>query len=199
MILNTRKVSLALVFSVLIATVSGCGSSVTQSSPSTSAEVSATPVASSTPDLFQVSLADLRAAVGKFHDEDVAGELTWCGKKGATPKTENCVFTDGGVSESILAYPVVTFTQGYTRAKYDFLGLDPNFDAKNAAVVTKIVCSYNLTETGYTFISGTYTNTTSGHEAYINGTTVDSIVDGSYTHDYGSGVVSTYAECPPSK
>lgn len=199
MTVNTGKVSLALVLSALIATAIGCGSSVAQSSPLASAEISATPSASPTADLFQGSMADLRAAVGKFHDEDVAGELTWCGVKSAMPKTENCVFTDGGVLESILAYPVVTFTQGYTRAKYDFLGLDPNFDAKNAAVVTNIVCSYRLTETGYTFISGTYTNTTSGHETHINGTSVDSIVNGSYTHDYGSGVVSTYAECPPSK
>lgn len=197
--LTTYRVSVSLLVFALIATAIGCGSSVAQLSPSASAEISATPAASPTPDLFQGSLVDLRAAVGKFHEKDVTGELTWCGKKSAMPKTEDCVFTDGGVSEIVSAYPEVTFTQSYTRAKFDFLGIDPNFDATNAAVVTTIVCSYRLTETGYTFISGTFTEITSGHEAHINGTSMDPLVNGSYTHDYGSGVVSTYDECPASK
>lgn len=199
MTVNMGKVSLALVLSALMATAIGCGSSVTQSSPSASAQISATPAASPTPDLFQGSLADLRAAVGAIHDEDVAGELTWCGVKSARPKTEDCEFTDAGVSESVSAYPVVTFTWGHTRAKYDFLGLDPFFDARNAASVKTVICSYRLTETGYDFISGSHTSTTSGHEAHINGTTVNPLVNGSYTDDYGSGVVYTYTECPPSK
>lgn len=199
MILNTRKVSLALVLSALLATAFGCGGPVAESSPSASAEFSATPAASPTPDLFQGSLADLRAAVGAIHDEDVAGELTWCGVKSTDPKTEDCEFTDAGVSESVRAYPVVTFTWGHTRAKFDFLGLDPFFDARNAASIKVVTCSYRLTEAGYNFISGSRTSTISGHEAHVNGTTVDPLVNGSYTKDYGSGVVYTYTECPPSK
>jgi hypothetical protein len=199
MTVNTGKVSLALVLSALMATAIGCGSSVTQSSPSASAEISATPAASPTPDLFQGSLADLRAAVGKIHAEDVAGELTWCGVKSTDPKTEDCELTDLGVTENLGAYPVVSFTQGYTRAKYDFLGLDPNFDARNASVVTKIACEYRLTETGYMFVSGTYTNTTSGHEAYINGTDVKPLTDGNYVQVFSSGYEDVTRKCPGSK
>lgn len=197
--LKTTKVSLALVLSALIATAFGCESPVAHSSPSASAAFTATPAASPTPDLFQGSLADLRAAVSAIHDEEVAGELTWCGKKTAMPKTEDCEFTDAGVSESVRAYPVVTFTWGHTRSKYDFLGLDPFFDARNAASIKVVTCSYRLTQTGYTFISGSRKTTITGHEAHVNGTTVDPLVNGSYTKDYGSGVVSTYTECPPSR
>ena len=199
MILNTRKVSLALVLSALIATAFGCGSSVAQSSPLASAEIIATPAASPTPDLFQGSLADLRAAVSKIHAEDIAGELTWCGVKSTRPKTENCELTDLGVVDVLGAYPVVSFTHGYTRAKYDFLGLDPNFDARNASVVTKITCEYRLAETGYMFISGTYTNITSGHETYINGTDVEPLTDGNYVQVFSSGYEDVTRKCPGSK
>ena len=198
MTLNTHRVTLVLVISTF-ATAIGCGSSVAQSSPLASAEISATPAASPTPDLFQGSLADLRAAVGKIHAEDIAGELTWCGVKSTRPKTENCELTDLGVAEVLGAYPVVSFTQGYTRAKYDFLGLDPNFDARNASVVTKTTCEYRLTETGYMFISGTYTNITSGHETYINGTDVEPLTDGNYVQVFSSGYEDVTRKCPGSK
>jgi hypothetical protein len=131
--------------------------------------------------------------------EDVAGELTWCGVKSTDPKTEDCEFTDAGVSESVSAYPVVTFTWGHTRAKYDFLGLDPFFDARNAASIKAVTCSYRLTEAGYNFISGSRTSTISGHKASVNGTTVEPLTNGSYTKDWGGGSVDTYVECPPSK
>lgn len=200
MILNTRKVSLALVLSALLATAFGCGGPVAQSSPSASAEFSATPAASPTPDLFQGSLADLRAAVTKIHDEDVAGELAWCGVKGARLNSEDCEFTDAGVSESVRAYPVVTFTWGYTRAKFDFSCAQMCGDTRDALWVKKVTCSYRLSEAGYSFTSGNYTRIISGQGSLdINGTDVYALVNGSYDEDYGSSPVYTYVECPPSK
>jgi hypothetical protein len=197
--LSTRRVILTAMLSALIATTSGCNSPVAQSSPSASTDLSTAPTASPTPDLFQGSLADLREAVGKIHAADVAGELTWCGVKSTRPKTEDCELTDLGVTENLGAYPVVSFTQGYTRAKYDFLGLDPNFDARNASVVTETTCEYRLTEAGYTFVKGTYTNATTGHEAHINGTNVESLTDGNYVQVFSSGSEYVTRKCPGSK